>query len=107
MVGSADKRGFQRGRLQTARSSLSAVVYISAARPVIPSDNHRPSLVSCCSLQSGIFYLFTSSHLDTATLRQQLKTFVFQRSFHVTLLHYTIVGFVMAIAIHSTALKQL
>jgi len=44
--------------LESSRSGIrptkspppAVVVYTSAARPAVPSDNHRPSLVSCCSL---------------------------------------------------------
>jgi len=81
------------------------VVYTSAARSAIPSDNHRSSLVSGCSIHRlDSLPVYPQSSLLLFTFRQRLKTYLFQQSFprhpHLTFLHYATVDFVMAIICH-------
>ena len=85
-----------RGRLRSL-STLQLLVPCST----IPSDNHRPSLVSCCSIHRTELIVclppvFTIS-LDVSTTAKDISlSTVIPRHHHLTYLHYATVDFVMA-----------
>ena len=74
------------GVLESTRSGIGStkspppavVVYTSAARSAIPSDNHRPSLVSCCSIHR-LELIVCSPPVFTISLH--VPTYLFHQSF--------------------------
>jgi len=76
------------------------VIYTSAARSAVPSDNHRPSLVSCCSIHrleliACLPPVFTISLYVSTTAKDTSLTTVIPRHPHLTSLHCATVDFVM------------
>jgi len=82
----------------------------SAARSAIPSDNHRPSLVSCCSIHRLELIVclppvFTISLHVSTTAKDTSLSVIIPRQRHLTSLHYAPVDFVVAIC-HFSHVKK-
>ena len=94
-----------------SRHRLRSSSTLHTARSTIPSDDHRPSLVSCCSIHrleliACLPPVFTISLHVLTTAEDVSLSAVISRHPHLTSLHYAIVDFVMAIC-HFSHVKNI